>query len=103
MFQVKAKDGSVLSSSRNLRGIRTVAGRYVIEGLSIRHAQCGAYLDIQFEHVESNGRYAGATYHADFADFSVLCGFVAAWRNVYGAPLYIDGRKCGEVSRNNPK
>ncbi len=94
---VRSPDGITLQRSHNLRSIRTLAGKVTFEGISVRHAQSGgAYLDMQI--AEGNGRWSKATYHTDFASFTVLIDFLSRWRNVYGTPLFIDGTRYGLVT-----
>jgi hypothetical protein len=102
---IRSKHGTVLSGSRNLRGIRTAVGKYVVEHVSIARASRGAvdgggWLEVLFKDA-GNGRYNGATFRAHFASFEVLRNFVRNWRNVYGAALIVDGAACGVVEYRN--
>ena len=96
-MKIISKDGKVIQSSRNLAGIRRYVAHNVIRTLHICHEESNeweASLNILFDN--------GAIFQTKFGSFTVLCGFVRRWRNVYGAPLVIDAVNQGEVSYNNP-
>lgn len=99
MLQILDRDGKVISQSRNLRGIRRYAGKHVVKILDIsntRNFDCildGGLLSILFE--------GGVSFQTDFASFEVLRDFVRRWRNVWGAPLLVNGENKGEISYHN--
>lgn len=45
-----------------------------------------------------NGDY----FETTFADFGVLMHALRNWRNLYGAPLVVDGKHRGKVAYGNP-
>ncbi len=86
--------GEVIGTSRNLAGIR----RYVATSrLYIERYEVSSYglLCIHF----SDGSY----FHTTFASYSVLCDWSARWRNVRGAPLYIQGKCVGTLQADSFK
>jgi len=91
--QILDRDGRVIAQSRNLAGIRRYVGGHnapVIKVLDITElAGGGGKLCILFEN--------GASYETSFASFGVLREFVRRWRNVWGAPLTINGSSWGDV------
>ena len=92
--KIRDCDGKVIRTSRNLAGIR----RYVANpgGPAIKRLQIDQIgggegkLSILFED--------GSRYETYFADFTVLASWVYRWRNVRGAPTYVNGT--GPLSRN---
>jgi hypothetical protein len=98
---IRDKDGNVVQRSRNLAGIRRYVGGHTpplikvlaIDRIGVKNLE--GKLMILFEN--------GNSYETNFGDFGVLAGFVARWRNVYGAPLRVNGEDCGKVSYDNPK
>lgn len=98
MPEIRDTDGNVVSRSRNLRGIRTYVSKTtnLISVLSIdRLAHDEGKLMILFSN--------GDSYETNFASFDVLKGFVRRWRNVYGAPLRVNGYVSACVSKDNPR
>lgn len=90
--------GEIVQSSRNLRGIREYVSRNLVKVVSISQLpsklRWDALLQVEFE----NGNH----YATEFASWAVLKDFVRRWRNVYGAPLVVNGRAAGVVSYDNP-
>lgn len=95
---IRDKSGYVVSRSRNLRGIRQYVSGHtppIIKMLSVSPIGDGeGKLLILFEN--------GNSYEANFASFVVLKQFVRAWKDIHGSPFWYDGKRCGEVTRNNP-
>jgi hypothetical protein len=98
MICIRERDGNVISKSRNLAGIRRYVGGHtaplikVLDVSEIAHNE--GKLCILFEN--------GSSFETNFASYSVLKGFVSRWRNVYGAPLTVNGQPEGVVSARNP-
>lgn len=97
--KIRDKDGNVIRQSRNLAGIRRYVGGYtapLIETMDVsRLADDGGKLCMLFSN--------GASYETNFASFVVLCLMVRNWRNVYGAPLSINGVDAGKVGYKNER
>lgn len=94
MNVIRDRDGNIIQRSRNLRGIREYISHNLIKKLNI--CEVGSYegqLSILFDN--------GASYETNFASFAVLKDCVRRWRNVYGAPLLVNGMGCGKVSYKN--
>lgn len=90
MNVIRDRNGNIIQRSQNLAGIRRYVGKHAVKVLSITGLQYEAgKLCILFEN--------GASYETNFASFDVLRDFVARWRNVYGAPLIVNGVACGVV------
>lgn len=98
MEVIRDRDGKAISKSRNLAGIRRyVGGRTppMIKVLDVSEIGAGeGKLSILFEN--------GCSFETTFVSHSVLTGFVRRWRNVYGAPLTVNGQASGTVSNRNP-
>jgi hypothetical protein len=93
-LQIRDAAGKVVSRSRNLRGVRAYAGKHNCRNVFLsRMANGGGRLRLQFQD--------GETFLVEFASFRVLCRTVAAWRNIYGARLYIQHIPRGRVSAKN--
>lgn len=91
---IRDVDGNIVKQSHNLRGIREYVSTHLISTLSIERIAHGeGKLCILFDDGES--------YETNFADFAVLRDFVRRWRNVYGAPLLVDGVNAGKVDYRN--
>lgn len=92
--------GTVIGTSRNLAGIRTMVRRRPVKYIEISPAYGGfkkdseAILRVMFQD--------GSRFETRFASFTVLRGFVKNWRSVHGVQLLVQGRKEGEVSTKNP-
>jgi len=83
-------NGKRVSSSKNLAGIRRLAGirniltREIRIRLQPKGSPCDALLDVRFQ------GFNGTVYTAndiEFADRTVLQGFINRWRNVFGVPV----------------
>lgn len=109
MPEIRDKDGKVIQRSRNLDGIRRYVGRNLIKVLAIDKLKFASPAKL-----ENGWLYAddaklsilfdnGCSYETNFASFKVLKQFVRQWRNVYGAPLRVNGEDAGVVSYHNPK
>ena len=98
MQVVRDRDGNVINKSRNLAGIRRYVGGHtppLIKVLDVSEIGDGeGKLCILFEN--------GCSFETNFSSYSVLKGFVRRWRNVYGAPLTVNGQPAGVVSSHNP-
>ena len=91
---IRDRDGNVIGRSRNLRGIRRYVSSHLVKALAVDRVGNGeGKLLILFDD--------GSSYETNFASFSVLLGFVRRWRNVYGAPLRVNGQDAGTVSAQN--
>lgn len=98
MEVIRDKSGRIIQRSRNLRGIHEYVGKNLIKVLSISETGVAGYLSGKLCILFDNG----ASYETNFADFNVLQDCVRRWRNVYGAPLMVNGKDCGKVEYNNP-
>lgn len=88
-------DGNPINTSANLRGIRRYVGQNIVEFVDLKAISKGmGVLHIVFDD--------GATFETPFASYSVLVNSVRNWRNLYGAPLRIEGESEGEVEYKNP-
>ena len=91
---IRDSEGKAINTSRNLRGIRRYVGQNLIKVLSIDAIAKGeGKLMILFDNK--------ASFETNFASFNVLRDQVRQWRNVYGAPLRVNGVDCGKVSKDN--
>lgn len=92
MPEIRNPDGSIHSTSRNLRGIRAHVGKHLIRVMSIdaigERGHEGKLL-ILFDD--------GKSYETNFASFEVLREFVSGWKNCYGAPIRVNGRDHGTL------
>lgn len=96
MLVIRDKNGKVIQSSQNLRGIREYVGKTKspISCLAIDLVgQWEGKIFILFDDV--------VTFETDFTSFKVLKDFVRRWRNVYGAPLRVNGLVSGMVEYRN--
>lgn len=94
MNHIRDTNGEIISSSKNLAGIRRYVSSHLIKILDIsKVGQFEGQLSILFEDKSS--------YQTNFASFEVLRNFVRRWRNVYGAPLRVNGVDCGNVEYKN--
>lgn len=91
------RDGKVIGRSRNLAGIRRYVGNHLIVRLAVDRITVCNYWEGRLHITFDNG----ATFETRFADYGVLLGFVRRWRNVYGAPLVVNGRVAGRVEYRN--
>ena len=95
MEVIRDKDGNIIQRSKNLAGIHRYVGTHAINLLSIsRIGQGEGKLCISFED--------GSSFESNWPTFSALLLHVRNWRNVYGAPLSVNGGWCGKVGRDNP-
>lgn len=95
MNYIRDKNGDVIQSSRNLRGIKGYVSKNLIKQMDISEISEGeGKLSILFEN--------GASYETNFAGYSVLRDHVRRWQNVYGAKLSVNGADCGIVEKDNP-
>lgn len=92
---IRNRAGNVISSSRNLRGIRAYVSKNIITVLDIsKIGDWEGKLSILFDNDNS--------FETNFASYDVLKNFVRNWRNTYGAPLTVNGEANGKVSYKNP-
>ena len=90
MEVIRDRDGNVIGRSRNLRGIRSYVSNHIITTLAIDELPHGeGKLCILFDNETS--------FETNFASYTALQDFVRKWRNVYGAPLVINGFPVGKV------
>lgn len=100
------RNGNVIQRSQNLAGIRRYVGKRggpAIKILSI--GAIGKYAETRPDIAE--GKLCilfvdGSSFETNFASYTVLKDFVRRWRNVYGAPLVVEGADCGTVRYHNP-
>ncbi len=86
----------IISSSRNLRGIRRHLQWYNVRFVDISRVGMGkGQLSILFDN--------GDTFQCNFASFSVLKETIRNWRNLYGVRLLVDGVASHIVCITNPK
>ena len=89
IVEVGGKVSSVDTS--RLRKIVNMAGRHGVLAVQIQsYADSSALLEVAFA--------GGYRERASFASFTVCKGWVAARRNLAGAPLNVDGYDCGTVN-----
>lgn len=91
---IRDTDGKVIQRSRNLRGIREFVGKHLIKVVDIsKIGTSEGKLCILFED--------GYSFETNFASFQTLKETVRNWRNMYGAPLLINGISRGIVKVDN--
>jgi hypothetical protein len=98
--------GDVVGTSRNLAGIRRLVSKKLIKELEIGRKEVMLGEGTPKSEVVSDGILRilftdGTRYATDFASYSVLKNFVRQWRNVYGAPLIVEGVPRGKVDYKN--
>lgn len=88
------RDGNVIRRSRNMRGVRNYTGRQPVSRVNIwsTPGEAGG-LEIIFQD--------GSRYRTRFESFSTLKWTLRNWRNLYGAPLFIEDRPAGQVRFQN--
>lgn len=97
MEVIRDCEGNVISQSKNLAGIRRYVGKHTIKWLAI-------------DTIGKNGLEGklmilfgdGSSFETNFASYTVLKIWIRNWRNVYGAPLLVNGRPKGIVEYYNP-
>jgi hypothetical protein len=95
MLHIRDRRGNIISSSRNLRGIREAVSHRSVVDVSIQRLLGGrGELVIVFRNEDF--------FETKFEDFEVLKDAIKRWRNLYGAPLNVQGRPKGEVEFHNP-
>ena len=89
------KHGYIVSSSRNLRGIRRAVGKQLVRAVDVSITEKGiGKLTIWFE----NENF----FSAAFSSYSVLLRTVRNWRNLYGVNLMVQGGiLAGKISYSN--
>jgi len=92
------QDGKVIQRSRNLAGIRRYVGKHIIDKLSINTIGDSSYPEGKLSILFANK----SSFETNFASFEVLKEMVRNWRNVYGAPLLVNGQDQGKVQHSNP-
>jgi hypothetical protein len=93
-IEIRDQSGKVIGRSRNLRGIRAYVGKHIVKVCAIDQiGQWEGKLLVLFE--------SGASCETNFASWTVLKMFVRNWRNMWGAPLRVNGIECGAVSSRN--
>lgn len=105
-YEIQSRTGKTLNRSRNQRGIRRMVGTLPIQSVEVRKLYLGkingpeAKLIIIFGRKQypylSNG-WQDATYEIPFYSYSMLLEVVRRWRNLYGAPLIVNGYDTGTV------
>jgi hypothetical protein len=98
--------GEVVGTSRNLAGIRRLVSKKLIKELEIGRKEVMLGEGSPKSEVASDGVLRilfddGTRYATDFASYTVLKNFVRQWRNVYGAPLLVEGKARGKVDYKN--
>lgn len=90
MHVIRNKNGEIVNSSRNMRGIRRVVGKQLVKSVAIDHLPADeGKLCILFDN--------GDSYETNFASFEVLKHCLRNWRNLYGALLTIDGNRASPI------
>lgn len=92
-------DGTVISRSRNLRGIRAAVGKRGVLEVEITKmgpkAASDGLLHVKF--------YGGDYCLTGYASFDVLREGLRTWRNLYGVKLVINGEPAGEIGYSNER
>lgn len=89
MLYILDEHGNIVSQSRNLRGIREAVGKRPVTAVHIMSGKHGrGILRIDF-----NGHW----HMSEWASYEVLRDSLRRWRNLYGAPLWVDGFRAGKV------
>lgn len=91
----RAKNGKVIQRSRNEAGIRNYVATHLVKRLAIDRIgedrpvrlMGDGKLSILFED--------GSSYESNYSSYSVLLNSLEGWRNLYGAPLFIQGKDAG--------
>lgn len=97
MEVIRDKAGNIIGRSRNLAGIRRYTSNHLIKQMdlsAIGENGSEGQLSILFDD--------GVSFQTNFCSLQVLKNFVRNWRNVYGAPLLVNGQDCGKVDYHNP-
>lgn len=107
--------GEVTGTSRNLAGIIRAIGRGIVKFVEIVPSPEGEKLGItrfRYGALKENRpsragilrvRFEdGRRYETDFGSYEVLKMFVKNRRNLHGVPLFVSGKRHGEVSSKNP-
>lgn len=97
MEYIYNKMGNIIRYSRNDRCIRRYLNesRLLVDFVSIVELSGGGgFFHVRFD----NGDY----YSNTWVSYKSLKIAVRQWRNLYGANLYLQGRRCGVVSYHNP-
>jgi hypothetical protein len=92
---IRDKEGDPVYSSRNLRGLRDFIGKgnlIKVVAIDLLEHQEGL-LSVLFEN--------GYSCQVNFASFFVLKNTVRNWRNMYGAPLVVNGVEHGSIEYKN--
>jgi hypothetical protein len=105
MLEIHDGNGKVISRSQNLRGIRRYLSSHIPESVFIWEVkrivndksgkESLGTLDINFQD--------GSGFSCEWNSFAVLCRVLRYWRNLYGTPLWIDGKHYGVISCHNRK
>lgn len=94
-LHIRDRNGGIVSSSRDSRGIRRYVSNNRIKVLAIDRLQDNqGKLLILFEN--------GSSYEENWCSFFLLCDSLRRWRNVYGSPLRVNGEDKGKVGKDNP-
>lgn len=95
MTQLVDKDGRVVASSKNLRGLHTWVRKYLVLSIHIWKDGPGeGKLRVVFDD--------NLSCSCQFASFEVLKYHVSQWRSVYGVPLTVEHKDASVVSKANP-
>ena len=98
---IRDAHGTVIQRSRNLQGIHRYAKGRMVRMVDV--SRIGEVIKgIQWEGKLSILFHDGSSFETNFGSFSVLCQHVSQWRNLYGAPLSINGSTAGKVDYYNP-
>lgn len=86
------------------RTIRRLIGRHVVERVEIwkgENWRSDGNIKIVYK---ENGRAdsPGVVWQDEWASYEVLKWALRNWRNLYGAPLFVNGQEAGVVSYRNP-
>lgn len=98
MVEIKSKNGDILSTSRNLAGVRRAARKYHVRIVTLNLLENGrGELRVWFSPNPIYGKYAAATCVTEFESFVVMCGFVRRWKSIYESESWIAGLARGPV------
>lgn len=88
--------GVPVRRSRNLRGLRQHIAHNLVDRVSIYPISGGqGVLEVMFAN--------GDVHRGQWADFGMIKNSLRNWRNLYGAPLFINGAPAGQVRWNNER
>lgn len=92
MLHILDANDNIVSSSKNLAGVRRFAGMHITESIHLQECtdNCSS-LHVKF--------YGGYTFFCWFISFDVLKQWIVNRRSMYGANVYINSAFVGKLSR----